>query len=99
MDPSVTDSALREDPTHCKVRRGSASPPDPGAIFPGRKSGPGSRAPLNSSPPGCSSPAPFGLGWGEGGARLGRGMWGMGRAGAQGPTALQSQQAWVSKTT
>lgn len=56
-------------------------PPQPPAIFPGRKSRLGSRALPNSSLPWCSSPAPFGLGKGKCQAWQGDG----GGWGGQGP--------------
>lgn len=88
--------------THCKVQRGSTlsvaqwEPPSLSHL-PREKVQSREARLFNPSLPWYSSPAPFGLAWAGGGARLSRvrvgGGRGQGPRNQGGPTALHSQQA------
>lgn len=103
MDPTPTNSPdLQGSHTHCKVHRGSTlsvaqwEPPLTEPSSQGESPEQGGRL-LSPSLPWYSSPAPFGLAWAGGGARLSRvrvgGGRGQGPRNQGGPTALHSQQA------
>ena len=96
VDPCAPHLTLKEAPPTAQSKEvpPSAAPPSPRELSSSSQGeGPDQAAQRGSAPP-CP-----GSGQDGGGARLGRVMEGRGRAGAQGPTALWSQQAWVSKTT